>query len=63
MNDIFKWPEVASSIAPKIDNLFNVLNAIAFFYAPLTYARVNSDAIDTFYHGYRILLGPWLSGL
>ncbi len=39
------------------------MNAIAFFYAPLTYARVNSDAIDTFYHGYRILLGPWLSGL
>lgn len=55
---------------PWLIALFRVLdaplwfmNAIAFFYAPLTSARINSDAIDTFYHGYRILLNPWLSGV
>ncbi|MDB5335011.1 MAG: hypothetical protein JWN70_630 [Planctomycetaceae bacterium] len=55
---------------PWLIALFRVLdaplwfmNAIAFFYAPLTSARINSEAIDTFYHGYRILLNPWLSGV
>lgn len=40
-----------------------LMNTIAFFYAPLTLARGNSNAIDTFYHGYRVLLSPWLSGI
>lgn len=55
---------------PWIIALFRVLaaplwfmNAIAFFYAPLTCARRSSEVIDTFYHGYRILLSPWLSGI
>ena len=55
---------------PWVIALFRVLcaplwlmNSIAFFYAPLTFARENLSAIDAFYHGYRVLLGPWLSGI
>jgi len=32
MDEIFYWPSIASSIASRIDTLFNVLNAIAVFF-------------------------------
>lgn len=35
MDEIFYWPDVASSVASRVDTLFNVLNAITLFFALL----------------------------